>query len=302
MDTEYITTTVATAVTSPEMIALGYLARYPERTRKGYQIHLRQWFGWCSNNNINVLEAQRLHIEIFARDLSENLELKPQTVATKLNSICGLYRFAYLDGHLPVDPGAYVRRPKIPFQSSTEGLTRPEFADLLAAAEKESPTTNALVCLLGLNGLRIGECLATDIEDLGQQRGYRTIHLPERKGGKVGTLSLAVRTSWAIEQAIDKRNSGPILLGLDGKRLSAGSSRRTLKRLTRKCGINKRIHPHSLRHTFITMALDAGVSERDIIDSTGHEDSRMLRYYDRNRGAIERNATHAVAAFVGAAG
>jgi len=49
------------------------------------------------------------------------------------------------------------------------------------------------------------------------------------------------------------------------------------------------------------MALDAGVPERDIIDSTGHADSSMIRYYDRNRGGIERNATHAVAAFVGAA-
>ena len=45
----------------------------------------------------------------------------------------------------------------------------------------------------------------------------------------------------------------------------------------------------------------AGVPERDIIDSTDHADSSMIRYYDRNRGGIERNATHAVAAFVGAA-
>jgi integrase len=74
-----------------------------------------------------------------------------------------------------------------------------------------------------------------------------------------------------------------------------------VRRLCRKIGVTKRITPHSLRHSFVTMALDAGVPERDIIDSTGHADSSMIRFYDRNRGGIERNATHAVAAFIGAA-
>ena len=301
MDTERTASTLVTSTTPAELLAAGFLARYPAKTREGYRIHLRHWFEWCLINRVDVLKAQRMHIEAWARHLSEDLERKPQTVAGKLNAVCGLYRFAYLDGHLPVDPGAHVRRPKIPFESSTEGLTRPEFADVLAAAEKESAMTHAMICLLGLNGLRIGELLAADIEHLSHQRGYRTIHLPHRKGGKVGTLSLAVRTSWAVEQAIDGRQTGPIMLGRDGGRMSAGAARRTVRRLAKQCGIKKRIHPHSFRHTFVTMALDAGVAERDIVDSTGHQDSRMLRFYDRNRGAIERNATHAVAAFVGAA-
>jgi integrase/recombinase XerD len=301
MNADHTASTIVTTTTPAELIAAGFLARYPAKTRDGYRIHLRHWFEFCHLHRVDPMNAQRMHIEAFARHLTEDLERMPQTVAGKLNAVCGLYRFAYLDGLIPVDPAAHVRRPKIPFQSSTEGLTRPEFADILAAAEVDGIATHALVCLIGLNGLRIGECLSSNIEHLGNERGYRTIHLPHRKGGKVGTLSLAVRTAWAIERAIADRDTGPILLGRDGQRMSAGSARRTVQRLAKKCKVRKRITPHSFRHTFVTMALDAGVAERDIVDSTGHQDSRMLRYYDRNRGAIERNATHAVAAFVGAA-
>lgn len=301
MNPEHISSSLIVPTTPAELIAAGFLARYPKITRDIYRIHLKHWWQWCEEMGTPVLEAQRMHIEAWARYLAEDLGRKPQTVAGKLNAVCGLYRFAQLDGHIVIDPGAHVRRPKIEFQSSTNGLTRPEFADILAAAEREGPVTHALICLLGLNGMRITECLNIDIEHLSYQRGYRTVHLPYRKGGKVGTLALAVRTSWAADQAIAGRETGPLLLGRNGERLNAAAARRTVRRLCKACGITKRISPHSLRHTFVTMALDAGVAERDIIDSTGHSSSKMIQYYDRNRGSVERNATHAVAAFVGAA-
>jgi integrase len=60
--------------------------------------------------------------------------------------------------------------------------------------------------------------------------------------------------------------------------------------------VTKRITPHSLRHTFVTMALDAGQAERDIAISTGHSDTRMVAHYDHGRDNISRNSTHAVAA------
>lgn len=302
MDPDRTASTVVTTTTPAELIAAGFLSRYPKITRDIYRIHLKHWFEWCARLHVDPMLAERVHIEAFARHLSEDLDRKPQTVAGKLNAVCGLYRFAHLDGHTAHDPGAHVRRPKVDFISSTNGLTRPEFADVLAAAQAESDNTHALICLLGLNGLRLGECLAADIEHLGHERGYRTLHLPHRKGGKVGTVAVATRTAWAIEQALAGRNTGPIICGRDGTRMKPAAARRTVRRLAAVCGIGKRLSPHSLRHTFVTMALDAGVPERDIIDSTGHQSSRMLMYYDRNRGAIERNATHAVAAFVGAAG
>jgi integrase/recombinase XerD len=283
-------------------IAGAFLTRYPANTRRIYRSHLGQWFEWCELQGLDPMGVQRGHIEAWARWLNEDRGLKNSTVGAKLNCICGMYRFAYLDALLPVDPGAHVRRPKVQFISTTKGLTRSELADILKAAEAEGPMTYALVCLLGLNGLRIGECLAINIEHLGYERGYRTLFLPNRKGGKVGTLGLAVRTAWAVEQILNGREEGALLLGRNGDRLDVAAVRRTIRRLCRKVGVTKRITPHSFRHTMVTLALDAGVPERDIMASTGHASGVMLMYYDRNRGSVERNATHAVAAFVGIAG
>lgn len=285
-----------------DLVVTGYLARYPSSTRANLSIHLRHWFEFCQQIGVNPLEARRAHIEAFGRWLDEIRHYKPRTQAQKISAVCGLYRFAFLDGYLQVDPAAHVRRPTVEWISSTQGLTRTEFADMLRAAEQAGPMQYALVCLLGMNGLRIGETCAANIRDLGYVRGYRTIYLPHRKGGKVGTLALNQRTAWAVDQAIAGRGPDePILLTATGTRMNRKAAGRTVKRLAAQVGITKRIHPHSFRHTFVTLALDAGVPERDIIDSTGHSSSSMVRYYDRNRGAVERNATHAVAAFVGAA-
>ena len=69
--------------------------------------------------------------------LGEERGLKASTVAAKLNCICGMYRFAHLDGHLAMDPAAHVRRPKVQFVSSTNGVSRSQLADVLNNVQKK---------------------------------------------------------------------------------------------------------------------------------------------------------------------
>jgi integrase/recombinase XerD len=63
-------------------------------------------------------------------------------------------------------------------------------------------------------------------------------------------------------------------------------------RLARKAGIEQSLSPHSLRHTFVTLALDAGASLRDVQDAAGHADPRTTRRYDRARHALHRHPTY----------
>lgn len=278
-----------------------FLLRYPAKTRQLYTIHLRQWFEWCISRGLDPWTAKRGHIEAWSTFLIEERGLKVASVATKLNAVCGLYKFATIDGLLQVNPAAYVRRPRVQFITSSNALTRGEAADVLKAAEAESPTSYAIMCLLLLSGLRIGETIGIDIDHLGYDRGYRTLHLPRRKGGKVGNIALPVRTSWSIDRMLAGRTTGALLLGLDGQRISAGSIRRTVHRLCKQIGVTRRITPHSCRHAFVTIARNAGVSDRDLMASTGHSTPTMLAYYDHDAGAVERNAGHQVAAMIGSA-
>lgn len=280
-----------------ETHALAFLARYRvPQTRASYGLSLRQWFGWCADHGIDPLEATRAQIEIFAREL-EATGRKLATVASKLNALAGYYRYAVIDGVLDRDPMLNVRRPCVERISTTQGLTRTEFADVLRAVETMAPRDHALICLLGLNGLRVSETCALDVGDLGHHKGQRTALLT-RKGGKVQTIPMSHRTAWAVSAAIGGRANGPVLLTRNGTRLERRGAARIVARAARSAGVTKRITPHSLRHTFVTMALDAGQAERDIAISTGHSDTRMVAYYERGRDNISRNSTHAVAAWI----
>jgi integrase/recombinase XerD len=136
-----------------------------------------------------------------------------------------------------------------------------------------SAREHALVTLLAINGLRVSEALGADIEALGLERGHRTLTV-NRKGGKVVTIPLAPRTARAIDLAIGERIEGPIFLGHDAQRLDRHAAAGSSARLARKAGINKPVGPRTLRHAFITAALDAGVPLRNVQEAASHADPR----------------------------
>ena len=76
---------------------------------------------------------------------------------------------------------------------------------------------------------------------------------------------------------------------------------RVVRHLARHARIDKTISPHSLRHSFITAALDAGVPLRDVQEAASHADPRTTMRYDRARRSLDRHATYIVATFVAGA-
>jgi site-specific recombinase XerD len=100
-------------------------------------------------------------------------------------------------------------------------------------------------------------------------------------------MPLAPRTARAVDLAISEREHGPILLGAAGQRLDCYAATRIVKRLAKAAGIAKRSSPHSLRHSFITAASDAGVALRDVQDAASHADPRTTMRYDRARHSLD---------------
>jgi hypothetical protein len=72
-------------------------------------------------------------------------------------------------------------------------------------------------------------------------------------------IPLAPRTARAIDLAVGERSEGPLFLGTDNERLDRHAAARIVQRIARTAGIAKRVGPHTLRHAFITAALDASV-------------------------------------------
>jgi integrase/recombinase XerD len=221
-------------------------------------------------------------------------------VTRRLCTIAGFYKYAVEEELLERSPAAHVRRPRVDYESHAAALDRNELGALLVAAGLGPPLEHALISLLALNGLRVSEATGADIEHLGLERGHRTLTIT-RKGGKVVTIPLAPRTARAIDLAIGERTDGPVFLATDGRRLDRHGAGRIVRKTARRAGIFKTVTPHTLRHAFITAALDAGVPLRDVQEAASHADPRTTMRYDRARGSLDRHATYIVAAYVAGA-
>jgi site-specific recombinase XerD len=233
--------------------------------------------------------------------MEERQLLSRATVGRRLSTVAGLYRFAVIDGKIDRSPADYVRRPHISGESTTLGLDRMELGAFIAqAAAAAGPTDHALACLLGLLGLRVGEACAIDIENLDAARGHRTVTVLG-KGHKLAVMPLPPRVARAIDQAAGERSHGPLLVTRTGARMDRHGATRIVRRLAKRAGITKHISPHSLRHSFITAALDAGVPLRDVQIAARHADPRTTTRYDRARENLDRHASYIVTAFIAGA-
>ena len=129
---------------------------------------------------------------------------------------------------------------------------------------------------------RVSEACSIDIEDLSLERGHRTVTVLG-KGSKLAVIPLPPRIGRAVDLAAGERASGPLLLTQAGNRMNRHAATRIVHRLAKRAGITKHISPHSLRHSFITAALDAGVPLRDVQIAARHADPRTTTRYDRAR-------------------
>ena len=279
------------------MAVAGFLAGYGGTTKSGYTIDLRSWWQWCMDRGLHPFEIKRPHIELYVREIEERYARS--TVGRRLSTISMFYRWCCDEELIGKNPAANVRRPKIPQDSPTRGLDRQELGAFLVAAETTGAKAHALACLLGLNGLRVSEACNANIEAIGFERGHRTL-LVDRKGGKRALIPLVPRTARAIDLVVDERTGGPILLGNRG-RLDRFEAYRIVRRLGRKAGIGFPVHPHCLRHAFITNALDAGCTLRDVQEGASHSDPRTTSRYDRHRVSLDRHVAYQLAAFVAGA-
>ena len=135
-----------------------YLARFKGQSRIHTESDLRSYLTWCESHGLDPLGASRPHVELYVRWLQEVRRYRPSTVSRRVSVVAGFYRTCVIDGALEHSPAEYVRRPNVPPESPTLGLTHLQFEALLSAAKDSTNRYDfALVTMLGLLGLRIFE-------------------------------------------------------------------------------------------------------------------------------------------------
>lgn len=281
---------ISHAPRNADELAAAWLLGFKTATSKAYAADLAGWSQWLQSVGAAPLDAHRAHVDAYARTL-ERQSRAPATIARKLSVLSGFYAYAVDEALIGRSPVTRVRRPKAGQDSQTLGLDREEMRAFIAAAAE--PRDRALALLLTLNGLRISEALWAHVEELGEERGHRTLSVV-RKGERRQLVPLAPMTADAIDAYLGERVTGPLFITSSGRPMDRHAAAKVVGRIARQAGIIKKITPHSLRHSFVTAALDAGASLRDVQDAAGHASPVTTRRYDRSRHNLDRHPTYAV--------
>jgi integrase/recombinase XerD len=185
-------------------------------------------------------------------------------------------------------PGGANKGKKYP----GEPLTPEEVAAVISQCSTRSVIgirNRALLTLLYRSGLRISEVLALRPPDVNFTA--HSIRLLDTKTGEPQTRGFHPSADDALMRWIDRRCGirGPLFCTLDGGPVSPQYVRMLMKRLAAAAGIEKRVHPHGLRHTFAVELETAGTPLTVISKLLGHETLHTTqRYLDHltNRQAV----------------
>jgi integrase/recombinase XerD len=304
-----------------ELVAAWLATKRSPHTREAYLRDLAQWASWLAGHGVPLLGADETAAAMWARHL-EAAGTPNSTAARKLTAVSSFYAWALRRGHAAANPVDGLDRPAVDYDTSaTPGLTRDQAVALLAVADADpgpqATRTAALVATLLFTGARVSELTGADIEDLGTDRGHRVLRV-RRKGGKIQALALPAPAAARIDAYLAGRDDvtalpavpGPAAAGPrrvlfatgTGARMYRAEVRNLLRRLGRAAGLPPELavslSPHSLRHAFATLNLDAGASLRDLQDALGHASPRTTRRYDRSRGNLDRSPGYLLAGYI----
>jgi integrase/recombinase XerD len=284
------------------------------RTRRSYAGDLLGWRAWLAERDIELLGAARVHVDLWVR-AQQQAGAGDASVRRRLSGVGSFYRYCLSHGLASADPTAGVARPRVdPDYTTTVGLSREQGRALIAAADADTGRARlrsaAVIRLLLHNALRVDEALGADIADLGSDHGHQVLTVLG-KGNRKAKVALTPGTLTALHLYLDNRAAGagregwrgmggPLLATTTGGRMRPSQLWELVRRLAAAAGIAEwdRLSAHSLRHTGITMALDAGVPLRDVQDYARHRDARTTRRYDHSRDSLDRSAAYAVAAYL----
>lgn len=259
--------------------------RYSPRTREAYRRDLAALQAYCRRHRIDDwARLSGADVRAFAAERHRG-GLSGRSVQRLLSSVRSFYRFLLREGVVESNPAVAVPAPK-----GRRRLPRTLDADQVARLlENTAPTgplavrDRALMELLYSSGLRLAETVALDCADIDLDDG--TVQVTG-KGAKtrivpVGRHARAALRRWlAVRAGLAHPDAGDALfLGRGGRRLGARAVQRRLADWARRAGLDARVHPHRLRHSFASHLLESSGDLRAVQELLGHSDIRTTQVY-----------------------
>ena len=296
-------------------------------------LHDLAWLRWCARRALDPRAAATTHVKAWLHAL-DAAGASRRTRRRMLSTLAALYGHLAETGVVAANPAA-VNRSRLGLSSSardaspTVTLTAEQVRALLAAAGNLSHGRGplgplyshravAVVALLTL-GLRISEVVGLDRADLYRTGGEEVLRVLG-KGGLHREVYLTTPVRHALTAYLAERDriggsaapaprgrtaaaSSPMIATRDGDRCSRSDLYTLLRRVAAHAGpaldgVADRVHPHALRHAYVTIALQQGAPIQHVQADVGHASIATTQHYDRGRRTRASTAADVVAAAI----
>lgn len=277
-----------------------------EDSIKGFEEYLRLEKGLSQNsinayiNDINKLsdflranfkgitpnKVKLQHLKDFLEHLNKK-GVSPRTQARTISGIKSFYKFLLIEEKITSDPTALLESPRIG-RKLPDVLSTEQIDSLIGAVDTDKPEgqrNKAILEILYSCGLRVSELVGVRVSYLFFDEGYIKV---EGKSGKERLIPISIRAAEEINKYIEEyrsklkigRGSEDILfLNRRGHKLSRVMIFTIIKSLAEKVGLDKKISPHTFRHSFATHLIEGGADLRVVQEMLGHESILTTEIY-----------------------
>ncbi len=257
-----------------------------ENTIDAYLRDITQYIGFLDKYRKikRVDQITKTDILAYLKSL-KNRNLSAKSTSRKLSSIKGFHQFLLLEKETSEDVSSAIEAPKIE-RNLPDVLSVDEVIRLIEHVKGTEPLDLRNLALLELiygSGLRVSELLNLKISDIHLTASYVKIL---GKGSKERQVPLGQMSVLALREYLTKGR--PYLLKIEnnylflnqyGNKLSRQGFFKLLKKIAKDTNITKEVSPHTLRHSFATHLLEAGIDLRTLQELLGHEDISTTQVY-----------------------
>lgn len=269
--------------------------RKSSETIRTYSAGVTAFLRWCEATG-TAPELTKPTVQAFIAHLVA-AGAEGTTARSRQLSLQRFARWMVDEGELDTDTLLGLKAPKLD-RKVVDALTDDELRRLIKACQGKSfrdRRDEAVIRLMAETGLRAGEVMAMQLNDVDVHRGLATVH--RGKGGKGRVVPFGAQTATALDRYLRLRrthrlaDSGPLWVGGGGKTIGYYGLNRSLKERAEAAGIGG-FHLHVLRHTAATRWLRAGGSESGLMAVAGWSTREMIDRYT-GASASERAAAEA---------
>lgn len=279
------------------------IKNYSEHTLVNYRIDLEQFVEFMRRRAVQTWpQVGMTEIRAYLAYLTK-LGLARASVLRKIASLRSFFKYLALQGVVENNPLVNFRAPKRE-KKLPQFLYVREINELLSVEDNSAKglRDRAILEVLYATGMRVSELTGLNMEDLDLERGYIRVY---GKGAKERITFLGRKGSQALKNYLVrgrpsylKQGTGPVeravFLNKNGTRLSARSIRRLLDDYVEKAALEKKISPHTLRHSFATHLLEGGADLRTVQELLGHVSISTTQIYTHlDRDKIKKDYEHA---------